>query len=233
LYSSHSDAAAHGRAARTVNGDIYVDQPIDLELKKQIARFIGTASRIVKARMKRLLKILDTNIGFLFQREFAFKNGVARLRSSDPALADYLVETRAKWCERLLIIRNDLLEHGTWSLELVRYELSGTSVRAIEPLVDGQPVAEFASHIVDRICCFVEDLCSHALQSRLPHDVSLTEIPLSERKPENVARFRVALIGGVLHYGQSSITTPNLRIPNVAAALGGLFLVVVSLLSSG
>lgn len=162
LYSSHSDAAAHGRAARTVNGDIYVDQPIDLELKKQIARFIGTASRIVKARMKRLLKILDTNIGFLFQWEFAFKNGVARLRSSDPALADYLVETRAKWCERLLIIRNDLLEHGTWSLELVRYELSGTRVRAIEPLVDGQPVAEFAPHIVDRICCFRR----RSLQSR-------------------------------------------------------------------
>jgi hypothetical protein len=56
---------------------------------------------------------------------------------------------------------------------------------------------------------------------------------LSERKPENVARFRIALIGGVLHYEQSSITTQNLRIPNVAAALGGLPLVVVSLLSSG
>ena len=146
--------------------------------------------------MKGLMKILDANIGFLFQKESAFKNGVARLRANDPALADYLVETRAKWCERLLKIRNDLLEHGTWSLERVRYELSGTSVHAIEPLVDGQPVTDFVSHTVDRICCFVEELCTHALQARMLHDVSIAEMPLSERKPENAARFRVALVGG-------------------------------------
>jgi hypothetical protein len=196
LYSSHSDAVARGQSARIVNGDIYVDEPIDLELKKQIESLISTASRVVKERMKGLMKILDANIGFLFQKESAFKNGVARLRTNDPALANYLVETRAKWCERLLKIRNDLLEHGTWSLERVRYELSGTSVHVIEPLVDGQPVTDFVSHIVDRICCFVEELCTHALQARMRNDVSITEMPLSERKPENVTRFRVALVGG-------------------------------------
>ena len=196
LYSSHSGAVARGHGSRIVNRDIYVDEPIDLELKKQIESLISTASRIVKERMKGSMKMLDANIGFLFQKESAFKNGVARLRANDPALANYLIETRAKWCERLLKIRNDLLEHGTWSLEPVRYEVFGTNVRAIEPLVDGQPVTDFVSHIVDRICCFVEELCAHALQARMLHDVSITEIPLSERMPENVARFRVALVGG-------------------------------------
>jgi len=196
LYSSHSDAIACGKIARIANGDIYVDETIDLELKKQVESLINTGARIVKERMKGLLKILDTNIGFLFQKEAAFNNGVARLRPTDPALADYLVETRAKWCERLMTIRNDLLEHGTWSLGRVRHEQTGTGVRAIEPLVDGQPVTEFVDHVVDRACCFVEELCTYALQARMLHDVSLTEIPLSERKPENVARFRVALIGG-------------------------------------
>jgi hypothetical protein len=195
-YSSHSDAVANGQAARIVNGNIYVPETIDLELKKQIEGLIGTASRVVKERMKGLLKLLGINIGFMFQRESAFNNGIARLRPTDPALADYLVETRAKWCERLQTIRNDLLEHGTWSLDHVRYELSGTNIRAIEPAVDGQAVTEFAAHIVDRVCCFVEDLCSHALQARMLHDVSLTEIPLSQRDPGNAARFRVALIGG-------------------------------------
>jgi hypothetical protein len=146
--------------------------------------------------MKGLLKILDTNIGFLFQKKAAFDNGVARLRQSDPALAEYLVQTRAKWCERLMTIRNDLLEHGMWSLERVRYERTDGGVRAIEPMVDGQPVTQFVTHILDRICRFVEELCSHALQARMLHDVSLTEIPLNERKAENAARFRVALIGG-------------------------------------
>jgi hypothetical protein len=196
LYSSHTEAVARGEIARIANGDICVDENIDLELKKQVESFISTASRIVKERMKGLLKILDTNIGFLFQQKGAFNNGVVRLRPSDAALADYLVETRAKWCNRLMTIRNDLLEHGTWSLDRVRYEQIGTSVRAIEPLVDGQPVTEFVGHIMDRVCCFVEELCTHALQARMLHDVSLTEIPLSERKPENVARFRVALIDG-------------------------------------
>lgn len=196
LYSSHRDAVACGKIARIANGDIYVDESVDLELKKQVESLISTAARIVKERTKELLKILDTNIGFLFQKEAAFNNGITRLRPSDPALADYLVETRAKWCERLRTIRNDQLEHGTWSLERVRYEQIGTGVRAIEPLVDGQPVTEFAAHIVDRVCCFVEELCTHALQSRMRHDVSLTEIPLKERNTENAARFRVALVGG-------------------------------------
>lgn len=196
LYSSHSDAVARGQAARVVNGDIYVQESIDLELKKQVESVINTASRIVKERMKGLLKILDINIGFLFQGEAAFNNGVVRLRPTDSALADYLVETRGKWCQRLLTIRNDLLEHGTWSLDHVRHEETGIGVRAIEPLVDGQPVTEFVAHTVDRVCCFVEELCTHALQLKMPHDVSLTEIPLGQRQPENVARFRVALIGG-------------------------------------
>jgi hypothetical protein len=196
LYSSHSDRVSSGEIARVANGDIYVDETIDLELKKQIESFINTASRVVKERMKGLLKILGTNVGFLFQREVAFTNGVARLRPSDPALADYLVETRSKWCERLMTIRNDLLEHGTWTMDRVRHEQVGNGVRAVEPLVDGQLVTEFVSHIVDRVCCFVEELCTHVLQARMLYDVSLTEIPLAEREPENVARFRIVLIGG-------------------------------------
>jgi hypothetical protein len=210
LYSSHSAAIALGKVARIANGDIYVDENIDLELKKQVESFIGTASRIVKERMKGLLKILDTNIGFLFQKEAAFDNGVARLSQSDPALADYLVQTRTKWCERLMTIRNDLLEHGTWSLERVRYEQTDTGVRAIEPLVDGQPVTQFVTHVLDRVCRFVEELCAHALQARMLHDVSLTEIPLNERKTENAARFRVALVGGgtplwTITYGDAKV----------------------------
>jgi hypothetical protein len=30
----------------------------------------------------------------------------------------------------------------------------------------------------------------------MKHDVSLTEIPLSQRKPEVASRFRLALVGG-------------------------------------
>jgi hypothetical protein len=196
LYLSHNGAVTSGEIAHVVNGNIYVSKSIDTELRKHVESLINTSSRIVKERMKGLLKILGINVGFLFQGTAAFNNGVARIRPSDPALAEYLIETRGRWCERLMTIRNELLEHGTWSLDLVRHEQSGTGVRAIEPLVDGQPVTEFVAHIVDRIYCFVEELCAHAFQSRMQHDVSLTEVPLKQRKPEDASRFRLALIGG-------------------------------------
>jgi hypothetical protein len=196
LYSAYSEAVGRGEIARVVNGDIYVSKSIDADLRKQVESFINTGSRIVKERMKELLKILGVNIGFLFQKDQAFNNGISRLRLSDPALADYLVATRAKWCERLMRIRNDLLEHGTWTLDNVRYEMSGADVRAIEPLVEGQPVAEFVIHIADRIHCFVEELSAHAFQLRMQSDVSFTEIPLALRKPEDASRFRQALVDG-------------------------------------
>jgi hypothetical protein len=111
-------------------------------------------------------------------------------------LANYLADTRSKWSEHLLRIRNDFMEHGTSTLDGVRHEIVGVGFRAVEPLVAGQPVTEFAGHIVDRVCCFVEELCIHALQLRMPQGVPNTEISLQRRERDNVARFRIALIGG-------------------------------------
>lgn len=195
LYSAHTEEVARGKIARVTNGDIYVSKSIDTELRKLVESFINTGSRIVKERMKELLKVLDINIGFLFQKENAFNNGISRLKPSDPALADYLVATRVKWCEGLMTIRNQL-EHGTWTLGHVRYEISDAGVRAVEPLIEGHPVTAFAAHLADRIYCFVEELCAHALQQRLQRDVSFTEIPLAQREPIDASRFRQALVGG-------------------------------------
>jgi hypothetical protein len=195
LYSAHSEAVARGEGARNVNGDIFVDTPIDRELRTQIESFVSTASRVFKDKMRELLSVLGVNIGFLYQKPHAFANGIAKLKQTDAPLADYLVETRAKWSERLSNCRNDL-EHGTWVVPGVRYEQNGAGVRAIEPAVDGQPVTEFVAHIAERIYCFVEECCAHAFQSVMQYDVSLTEIPLSQRNPEIASRFRLALIGG-------------------------------------
>jgi hypothetical protein len=53
--------------------------------------------------------------------------------------------------------------------------------------------------VADRLCCFAEDLIAHALQAQMPKGISITEIPLGERKPEIVERFRPALVGGGTH----------------------------------
>ena len=83
-------------------------------------------------------------------------------------------------------------------LPKVRYEAHGNTVRAAEPLVDGQPVTEFVTHMADRLYCFVEDMMAHALQAQMPAGISITEIPLAERNPEIVERFQPALANGVM-----------------------------------
>lgn len=88
------------------------------------------------------------------------------------------------------------LEHGTWVLPKVHYETQGNTIRAIEPMVDGQPVTEFVAHISDRLNCFVEDVMMHALQTQMPEGISISEIPVAERPKEIVERFRPVLVGG-------------------------------------
>ena len=66
----------------------------------------------------------------------------------------------------------------------------------IEPEVDGQPVTEFVAEMVDRTCCFVEELCAHAFQAKMMTGISITEIALKDRNPQCKERFQLALVGG-------------------------------------
>ena len=186
---------ARGEIARVLGGIVFVDENIDHELRKQTEIVISTASRVVKDRMQEVLRALELDVGFFYKKPSAFAAGISKLKQQDATLAKYLEQTRAKWSERLTNCRT-ALEHGSWVLPKVAHESSAGSVRTIEPLIDGQPVSLFVSHIVDRTCCFIEELCAYALQRRMPEGISFAEIPLSERKPEIVERFRPALIGG-------------------------------------
>lgn len=195
LYSSHSQRVARGEIARISAGTVFIDENVDHELRKQTEIVINTAGRLVKDRMQEVLCSLKLDIGFFYKKPRTFGAGLAKLRQQHPSLADYLEQTRAKWSERLSGCRN-ALEHESWVLPRVKHVADAGSVRAVEPLVDGQPVTEFVTHMVDRVCCFVEELCAHALQARMPQGISITQIPLTERNPDIVERFKPALAGG-------------------------------------
>ena len=195
LYSSHSERVARGETARIVGGSVFIDENIDPELRKQTEIVISTAGRVVKDKMQEVLRLLNVDIGFFYKKPSTFANGIAALKQQNASLANYLELARAKWSERLRNCR-DALEHGTWKLPRVGHVADSASVRAIEPMVDGQPVTQFVTHMADRVCCFVEEMCAHALQARMPDGISITEIPLAERKPEIVERFQPALAGG-------------------------------------
>jgi hypothetical protein len=195
IYSSYSQRVARGEIARITGGVIYVDVSVDQELRKQTEIVISTAGRVVKDRMQEVLRSLNLDIGFFYRKPTTFTIGIAKLRQQNDSLAAYLDQTRTKWSERLKNCR-DALEHESWVLPKILPEAESGIVRIIEPLIDGQPVTEFVTHMVDRVCCFVEDLCAHALQARMLDGVSIREIPLKERNPEIVERFQLALVGG-------------------------------------
>jgi hypothetical protein len=78
----------------------------------------------------------------------------------------------------------------------VQYVLESGKVRITEPLIDGQPVTDFVAYMVDRVCCFVEELSAYALQAKMPNGLSISEIPIAERKEEIKERFQLALVSG-------------------------------------
>src|SRR5258708_6602939 len=89
------------------------------------------------------------------------------------------------------------MEHKSWMLPQMRYTRDGVGIRAEEPEVSGRPVSEFVTFMLDRICCFVEEVSVYYLQRRMPPGVTITALPLSTRDPEMPERFRITLaVGG-------------------------------------
>jgi len=117
-FTSHRRKIEQGEGVTVGNGVIRVTGSIQGELRKTFETIVGTASRICKDRMQELLRPLGVDIGFLFRQQKAFDKEIAALKALQPALADYLYETRARWSERLAIRRN-LIEHQGWPLPKV------------------------------------------------------------------------------------------------------------------
>jgi hypothetical protein len=92
-------------------------------------------------------------------------------------------------------VRNEM-EHNFWSVPKVQYRIEQGSVEVLEPEVMGRPASDFVKLITDRMLCFVEDICVHGIQHRMPKGVSVSEVPLSQRPPERPERFKICTTGG-------------------------------------
>lgn len=191
MIAAHRVNVASGHTARLKGHTINIEESIDFALHSCVAEFLNGSVRLVKDAMQKLLVVLDMNVGCLYRKTGGFKTGIAALRKTDPFLADYLQETR-KWSERLISIRNDL--HEGWLLPKFGYRENAGTIEVEEPQIVGQPASEFVNHMTDRLCCFVEDVLIHALQARIPSGLSVTEIPMSERKPVSPERFEVTFV---------------------------------------
>jgi hypothetical protein len=196
LYREHAEQVAQGKIARLQGQILHIEETIDKELKKHAETFLNSAVRALKQGMQDVTKTVQVNIGFLFKKPAAFASGIAVVQSSDPDLATYLQQAR-QWSERLVESRN-ALEHTASILQKVKYSTTSGSIQAVEPQISNQPVSEFATFMLDRLACFVEEVTAHCLQRLMFGGISIRELALTERAPEMPERFQNTLKEGGL-----------------------------------
>jgi hypothetical protein len=193
-WHGHHSRVESGAVVSVTGRRVQVSEQIDRVLKRDLESFLNTAVRTIKHSMQALAQELGIEIGFLFQKESSFEAGIARTRASDPVLADYLAGTR-QWSEPLVLIRNNL-EHGSIPSPKVSYILDSSPVRAEEPEFASEPITEFTSKALDRVCCFVEEITVFGLQRNLPKGCAITEVPTAERDPIAPERFHLTVAPG-------------------------------------
>ncbi|MDO8680383.1 MAG: hypothetical protein Q7R30_17840 [Acidobacteriota bacterium] len=188
---SHKAKVADGSIISRQQNAVQIGETVDSQLQDHFASFLSASARAAKL-LQALLSYLDVEIGMLFQKEPRFLRELERLRESGAIeLADYLAGTRKGWSEPL-IKRRHVLEHEGWRLAEARY-VGGEDgpMTFIEPVVDGLPVSEFSSKMLDQLLGFVEDALAFAVQRRIGEGLDLIDTPRAERDSANVKRFRL------------------------------------------
>ncbi|WP_348269830.1 hypothetical protein P8936_18045 [Edaphobacter paludis] len=122
--------------------------------------------------------LLGFDIGFLFKQDAQFENALTAFLSKHPSLIldvpELLRRQRANWQQGLSSFRNDYLEHRK------------------------KDIAEFAAYYEPKT---VEMLFDHAwrtmaelfpafIEARYPPTLSIMEIPMNERDPKHLRRWR-------------------------------------------
>ncbi len=206
LWRRHADGVASGELVERGGQTIRITEAIDRSLRREVADFLTSAVRISKDNLQNLACLLGADIGFLFQKQSGFEGGLARIANHDVLLGEYLAKTR-KWSEELVLARN-AIEHEGWVLPRVFYETAANTVQPVEPEIHGVPFTRFATFMLDRTCCLVEDVLAHLLQAKIGPDVTIAEVSPPQRTNASPVRFTITLAKGglkpwALAYGET------------------------------
>lgn len=194
LIADHRSKIEQGVGARIDGRTVHLDESIDKELRRLVESFLNSSNRVMITGMKQAAKALNLDFAFFFKKESTYLNGVASLDISDPDLAAYCRKARI-WSDMLNTVRNEM-EHNFWSVPRVQYGVEQGRVAMIEPEIVGRTTSDFVRFVTDRILCFVEEVCVHGMQRRMPDSISINEIPLAQRPLQCPERFRLCTSGG-------------------------------------
>jgi len=192
LWNEHSERVRRGEAA-AVAGAIHVSDPIDQPFFKFVRDMIMDAARVAK-KMQKLTAIFGVDTGFVFQKRAQFERSVEDLKAADPSLAAYLLENR-KWLEPLRLMRDEI-EHGTFSPPKLRYVRVGDGgLRVEQPTISGLSVTDYFALLLSRLNRFVEEVLMWCIQQSLDTPQVLVEVPVANRDPDKVERFKISFGG--------------------------------------
>jgi len=212
LVSTHVQAIGSGEAVRFRPNQYEILKSINAPLSQAFDKLVDQSIVATKGALQPFLReILDLDIGFFFQREAAFSEGVARLSSrGEKPFSMYLQTARSTWHAELQELRSKH-EHERWTLPGLKYTLVADHQVAVRiPLILNLPVHEYARATANRVLRFIEDTVLYAMLRKCPFPLFLVEIPAGQRDLDNPKRFRLAPRGldssppWEIYYGESA-----------------------------
>lgn len=148
-----------------------------LNRRQQFEDFTSALWRAYKTLTPKAAKLLEFDIGFLFQDSSKFESGAAAFSAAHPdraTVTEYLRIQRANWQDALGRFRNEFIEHrGAEREEFAKfYEL------------------QTAESLFSAVWRTIADLLPAFIDANLIGIAGIEEIPLDERDPKIPRRFR-------------------------------------------
>jgi hypothetical protein len=147
-----------------------------LNRRQQFEGFAGELWRAYKALMQKATKLLDFDIGFLFQEPPKFKKGVIDFRAAHPSqtyILDFLLSQKEDWQDGLAAFRNFVEHRGDDSEKFAEY---------YKP--------EMAEFLFERVWATMAYIFPVFIAAHFKGSFTIEEIPLAERDPNHRSRFR-------------------------------------------
>lgn len=153
----------------------------DLPLMNQLQPYEDFSGKLWKAYkhlMQETVKLMGHNIGFLFQNEKDFREGLIEFRRANPTaragFEKFLEETRDEWQNELARFRNTWVEHQTGDRKQFQ--------KFYDP--------KYAERLFDTVWHTIADILPVLLELHLPHGTRLIEQHPDDPGPRWGQRFR-------------------------------------------